>query len=93
MGRLRLNSVAMVVIDEVDACLLNTETKNVSNIYTSFTLCLPLLPSYMLCLIIHIYISHVYRSYISYSHVVSPTPIKPQTISSTRKNPQNTLKT
>lgn len=30
MGRLRLNSVSMVVIDEVDACLLNNEKKKVS---------------------------------------------------------------
>lgn len=30
MGRLRLNSVSVVVIDEVDACLLGHETKQVS---------------------------------------------------------------
>ena len=28
-GRLRLNSVNFIVIDEVDACLLKTETKKV----------------------------------------------------------------
>lgn len=32
MGKLRLNSVRTVVIDEVDACLLNSHTKSVSNI-------------------------------------------------------------
>lgn len=28
IGRLRLNSVSFVVLDEVDACLLNTDTKS-----------------------------------------------------------------
>ena len=30
VGRLRLNSVAFVVVDEVDACLINSETRQVS---------------------------------------------------------------
>jgi hypothetical protein len=29
VGRLRLNSVAFVVVDEVDACLISSETRQV----------------------------------------------------------------
>lgn len=32
MGRLRLNSVSVVVVDEVDACLLGHETKQVGHL-------------------------------------------------------------
>ena len=36
VGRLRLNSVAFVVVDEVDACLINKDTRKVSIKFISF---------------------------------------------------------